>query len=356
MDTQPGDCMGYLSFPGGSYQTCPNPPESEGYCSSHVDEIRQMLGMDRPYPGSGRSPAEVIVEEDEGCSTSPPETVEKIFAELDELTGLDAVKAKLRAVIYVHELNGLLLEQSRPTVPMGLNLVFTGNPGTGKTTVARLVARLYGALGMLYEGHLVEAGRSDLIGVWIGETEEKCTKVLESALGGVLFIDEAYSLSCVDYARDHGHQAINLLVQFMENHRDEVAVVVAGYPDEMEGFIDSNPGLRSRFTTFVEFTDFSAEELVGIFRSKAADHGITCGDEVSEALEAWFEKHPEETRKGNGRLARNLFTEMVENMAVRLGQGGPITEERFAEGFDVDDIPEVSSENGRFPIGFASPG
>ena len=316
-----------------------------------------MTSLRNPYPSPlDTLPAETVEDVDEGCSTSPPETVEEILAELDELTGLDAVKTKVRAVISVHKLNGLLREQSRPTVPTGLNLVFTGNPGTGKTTVARLVARLYRAIGILSEGHLVEASRSDLVGVWIGETEAKCTEVLESALGGVLFIDEAYSLSSVDHSRDYGHQVINLLVQFMENNRDEMAVVVAGYPDEMEGFIDSNPGLRSRFTTFVEFRDFSAEELVGIFRSKAADHGITCSDEVSEALEAWFEKHPEETRKGNGRLARNLFTEMVENMAVRLGQGGSITHGKLAEGFDVDDIPKMRFENGHSRFGFAIPG
>ena len=209
---------------------------------------------------------------------------------------------------------------------------------------------------MLYEGHLVEAGRSDLIGVWIGETEEKCTKVLESALGGVLFIDEAYSLSSVDHSRDYGHQVINLLVQFMENYRDEMAVVVAGYPNEMKGFIDSNPGLQSRFQTFVEFKDFSPKELVEIFKSKAADHGITCGHQVSKALQVWFEKHPAETQMGNGRLARNLFTEMVENMAVRLGQGSSITHGKLAEGFAVVDIPKMRSENGPSRFGFAIPG
>ena len=209
---------------------------------------------------------------------------------------------------------------------------------------------------MLYEGHLVEASRSDLVGVWIGETEAKCTEVLESALGGVLFIDEAYSLSCVDSERDYGHQVINLLVQFMENNRDEMAVVVAGYPKEMEGFIDSNPGLQSRFQTFVEFRDFSSKELAGIFKSKAADHGITCGHQVSKALEVWFEKHPAAIQKGNGRLARNLFTEMVENMAVRLGQGGSITHGKLAEGLDVYDIPKMRFENGRSRFGFAIPG
>jgi SpoVK/Ycf46/Vps4 family AAA+-type ATPase len=251
--------------------------------------------------------------------------------------------------------------QSGVSVPPALNLVFTGNPGTGKTTVARLVAKLYKALGMLDKGHLVEVSRADLVGHWIGETEQKTTKVFESALGGVLFIDEAYSLSCVDSSRDHGHQVINLLVQFMENHRDRLAVVVAGYSKEMEGFILSNPGLQSRFPTFIDFKNFSASELVEIFKSEAAaNFGIGVNDEVAEALHNWFAEDPKENEKGNGRLARNLVNEMVGKMAARLAQNGYFTEEKddqstqktVAEGFTIEDIPNARLGGNPVQVGF----
>ena len=186
-------------------------------------------------------------------------------------------------------------------------------------------------------------------------------KVLESALGGLLFIDEAYSLSCVDYARDHGNQAINLLVEFMENHRDCLAVVVAGYSKEMENFIESNPGLHSRFPTFIDFKNFSASELVEIFKSEAAaGFGIGVNDEVAEALHNWFAKDPKENEKGNGRLARNLVNEMVGKMAARLAQNGYFTEEKddqatqktVDEGFTVEDIPEARHGENPVPVGF----
>ena len=142
----------------------------------------------------------------------------------------------------------------------------------------------------------------------------------------------------------------------MENHRGRLAVIVAGYSNEREGFIESNPGLRSRFQTYVDFKEFSTEEMVDIFKLEAGRYHLAVSDKVAESLQAWFENHPEETRKGNARLVRNLVSEMYESMAVRLGQDGPLTHKKFAEGFDVDDIPEARSGNGRLPLGFAIPG
>ena len=300
----------------------------------------------------------VTVEETDDSSVV---TVEEILAEIDELIGLNAVTAKVEETVHFKKLADYLEMQSGVSVPPALNLVFTGNPGTGKTTVARLVAKLYKALGMLDKGHLVEVSRADLVGHWIGETEQKTTKVFESALGGVLFIDEAYSLSCVDSTRDHGHQVINLLVQFMENHRDRLAVVVAGYSKEMEGFILSNPGLQSRFPTFIDFKNFSASELVEIFKSEAAaSFGIGVNDEVAEALHNWFAEDPKENEKGNGRLARNLVNEMVGKMAARLAQNGYFTEEKddqstqktVAEGFTIEDIPNARLGGNPVQVGF----
>ena len=295
------------------------------------------------------------------------ETVKEILAKFKKLTGLDAVTAKVEELVCINELANYLEDQSLPSIPPTLNLVFTGNPGTGKTTVARLVAKLYKALGMLDKGHLVEVGRADLVGNHIGESEKKCTAVFESALDGVLFIDEAYSLSSVGHPRDYGLQVINLLVQFMENHRGRLAVVVAGYSKEMKGFIESNPGLKSRFQTFIEFEDFSAEELVEIFKSEAVHWGIAVGDEVAEALEHQFEQNLKAYEKGNGRLVRNLVSDMFAKMAVRLNQNGHLpvenanetTQETVAEGFTVEDIPteegwlEVIDTS--IPVGFQIP-
>jgi len=197
-------------------------------------------------------------------------------------------------------------------------MVFTGNPGTAKTTVARLVAQVYADLGLLGTGQLVEVTRPDLVGQYIGQTAPQVHRVVEEALGGVLFIDEAYTLAPEDSPRDFGHEAIGALVKLMEDHRDDLVVIVAGYEREMKGFLASNSGLASRFPTTVRFPDYSDDELVRIFALHAASAGYLVDDGVLDAVRVWFRGARRGSTFGNGREVRNLLESAVANQGSRL--------------------------------------
>ena len=192
-------------------------------------------------------------------------------------------------------------------------MVFSGNPGTGKTTVARIVAKIYGCLGLLSTGHLVEVDRSGLVGNFVGHTATKTRKVIEQAKGGILFIDEAYALA-KDSANDYGQEAIEVILKAMEDHRDELVVIVAGYTDRMEGFLASNPGLRSRFPRMVTFPDYPAEELEEIFRREARRTQYRIADEAGAALKGELERLWQQ-RGPNFANARDVRRESGEKQA-----------------------------------------
>jgi len=271
-------------------------------------------------------------------------TLEDALAELDALVGLDAVKHEIRALTALHGLNGERASRGMSTVPVGLHLVFTGNPGTGKTTVARLVASIYRGLGILPKGHLVEVQRADLIAGFVGQTALKVAAVADSAMGGVLFIDEAYALASGS-DQDYGQEAIATLVKIMEDRRDQLAVIAAGYSTEMERFVRSNSGLRSRFQRFIDFADYSDSDLVEIFVKLAGSHGIGVPPEVRERLEDHFAGAPPEIRVGNGRFARNTFEGMYARMALRASSDDIITDAEIRD-FVVADVPSPSSAHG----------
>ena len=215
-----------------------------------------------------------------------PDTESSVLAELDALIGLGEVKSTIRQLLALQHLNEERAKAGLPQVNPSKHLVFTGDPGTGKTTVAKLVARLYKATGVVSKGHLVEAGRADLVAGYVGQTAIKVQEVVRRAIGGVLFIDEAYALATDGFV-DFGDEAIATLVQMMEEHRGDLAVIVAGYSEEMRTFIESNPGLRSRFTHYVHFPNYSAEELVEIFRSIAAGSDVVIGPGSRNASARW---------------------------------------------------------------------
>ncbi|MGW5236327.1 right-handed parallel beta-helix repeat-containing protein [Streptomyces nodosus] len=249
-----------------------------------------------------------------------PETLEDLLAELDELVGLDGVKRDVSGMVKLMQTVRLREQAGLPAPPLSRHLVFAGNPGTGKTTVARLYGRLLKALGLLTRGHLVEVDRSALVGEYVGHTGPKTTEAFHRARGGVLFIDEAYALVPAGAANDFGTEAIATLVKLMEDHRDEVVVIAAGYPDDMSRFVTSNPGLSSRFTRTLLFADYTSAELVSIVEHHAQRHQYELTADAHRALNAYVERIPRNAQFGNGRTARQLFQRMTERQALRVAE------------------------------------
>ena len=249
----------------------------------------------------------------------PPRPLEELLAEMDALVGLERVKADVRQLINFLKVQRLREEQGLKVLPASRHLVFYGNPGTGKTTVARLVAQIYRTLGVLRRGHLVETDRAGLVAGYVGQTAIKVREVATKALGGVLFIDEAYSLTAGG-ENDFGREAVETLLKMMEDHRDELVVIVAGYTTLMQDFLDSNPGLRSRFNKHLHFDDYGVEQLVHIFKAfcKKAEFKLAEGAEKELSSVFGVLCASRDETFGNARAARNLFEATLSKQANRL--------------------------------------
>ncbi|WP_406002914.1 right-handed parallel beta-helix repeat-containing protein [Streptomyces sp. NBC_00829] len=273
-------------------------------------------------PAGGADGGGAHDQEASGDAEQAEDKLAGLHVELDRLVGLDGVKRDVLNLTKLMQMVKIRQDAGLSPPPLSRHLVFAGNPGTGKTTVARLYGGFLAALGLLSRGHLVEADRGDLVGEYVGHTAPRTTAVFRRALGGVLFIDEAYSLVPQGHLTDFGAEAVSTLVKLMEDHRDEVVVIVAGYPGEMNRLLESNAGLASRFTRTLRFQDYSSAELVRIVRHQADSHEYTVAPETTEALHGYFETLPRGERFGNGRSARQVFQLMTERHAQRVAELG----------------------------------
>ena len=258
-------------------------------------------GKEQKAAAAGQKPEEKAEEE-----LPPPEKLEDLLAELDTYIGLDVVKDEVRSLINMVQVYKLRREHDLPTTDMSLHMVFTGNPGTGKTMMARMMARIYRSLGILSKGQLVEVDRSGLVAGYVGQTALKTQKAIEKAMGGVLFIDEAYALNGKS-ENDFGQEAIDTVLKAMEDHRDDLVVIVAGYTELMEKFIHSNPGLESRFNRFLFFPDYTVDEMMAIFKMRCGK-GYVLTEEAEPLVRDYIaEESAAGDSFGNARGVRNIF-------------------------------------------------
>ena len=268
---------------------------------------------------AGGQPA-AKAEKTEVVEPLPKEDMKDLQAELDSYIGLATVKEEVRNLINMASVYKLRRQHDLPTTDMSLHMVFTGNPGTGKTMMARMMARIYRSLDILSKGQLVEVDRSGLVAGYVGQTAIKTQKVIQKALGGVLFIDEAYALANQDAPNDFGREAIETLLKGMEDHRDDLIVIAAGYTELMGRFLHANPGLESRFNKYFYFEDYNGAQLLAIFQSMCAKNGYTLDDKATEYAESYFKTLYEERDEnfGNARDVRNVFERAVARQSDRV--------------------------------------
>lgn len=294
-----------------------------GMVQRSVDTAR--AGAGEPAPGGGAGPASTAADQVVGAGAgvvspgdhTPARPIEELLAELDALIGLDEVKREVHLVSNLLRVQQIRRERDLPVLEASRHLIFTGNPGTGKTTVARLLAQIYRTLGVVERGHLVETDRSGLVAGFVGQTAGKVVAAFDRADEGVLLIDEAYSLTRGG-ENDFGREAIDMVVKLVEDRRDTLVVILAGYPDEMVALVEANPGMRSRFPKSIYFPDYSDDELLAIVEAAGAEGRYQLDDGARQAVRAWFAAQPRTAGFGNGRLARNLFEAAVANQASRL--------------------------------------
>lgn len=269
--------------------------------------------------------------------------------DLNELIGLTGIKHDVRELYDFTKIQKLRKDAGMKTVPVSMHLVFTGNPGTGKTTVARILARLYKQIGVLSTGQLVECDRSGLVAGYVGQTAVKTQKKIEEAMGGVLFIDEAYSLArSADQGTDFGQEAIDTILKAMEDHRDEFVVIVAGYTKPMETFIHSNPGLQSRFNKFIEFPDYTVEELLAIFDLNCRKYEYVPDPEAREQVKTllMLRKAQMPENFANAREVRNLFETIITNQARRIAVLEHPTKEEMQR-ITLEDLRDEENSSGK---------
>ena len=254
----------------------------------------------------------------------PPEKIEDLLAELDTYIGLNVVKDEVHDLINMVQVYKLREQHDLPTTDMSLHMVFTGNPGTGKTMMARMMARIYRSLGILSKGQLVEVDRSGLVAGYVGQTALKTQKVIEKAMGGVLFIDEAYALNGKS-ENDFGQEAIDTILKAMEDHRDDLVVIVAGYTELMDRFIHSNPGLESRFNRFLMFEDYTPEQMAAIFKMQCKKGCYVLAQGTEELVRDFIAEESADDSFGNARGVRNLFEHILVAQNNRLAKMENVT-------------------------------